>query len=55
MFDDRPNKSEVRKRMEAFYEEMSKNKDLLAFLTGMAAETMGEDKVAKEPQQPEEK
>ena len=43
MFDDRPNKSEVRKRMKAFYAEMSKQKDLLEFFTGMAAATMGED------------
>jgi len=48
-------KSEVRKRMEAFYAEMSKKPHLMAFLTGMAVDAMGENKEQPEeaPQQPE--
>ena len=47
MFDDRnepKEKSELEQRMEAFYEEMSKNPKLMAFFTGMAGDAMAENK-----------
>ena len=51
MFDDQnepKEKSDVRKRMEAFYEAMMKKPELMAFFTGMAgsvaAENKGEEK-----------
>lgn len=52
MFDDQnepKEKSDVRKRMEAFYEEMSKNKKLMAFLTGMAGSVAAENKGEEQP------
>ena len=48
MFESRDNnreqKSEVRQRMEAFYEEMSKNPKLMAFFTEMAGSVAAENK-----------
>ena len=42
--DNQEQKSEVRQRMEAFYAAMSKDPDLLAFFTGMAASVSAENK-----------
>ena len=52
MFDDRnepKGKSEVRKRMEAFYAAMSKDPDLMAFFTGMAGSVAAENKGEEQP------